>query len=113
MPRAAMSVATSTRILPDLNSASALSRGSATCCHGWRRRRACRVEALGHLVGTVLGAGEDEGAGHLRIGEKIGQHFRLVGLRHVDQALFDTLDGRGNGGHFDARRVFQQAVGEA
>ena len=37
----------------------------------------------------------------------------LLACVDVDQALFDALDGRRDRSHFDARRIFQQTVGEA
>jgi hypothetical protein len=62
MPRAAMSVATSTRSEPSRKPSRARSRAFWTCCRGWRRRCGL-LEVLHDAVGAVLGAGEHQRAG--------------------------------------------------
>ena len=66
MPRAAMSVATSTRALPRLKLSSA--RWRAFCdLLPWMASARCRVlrQLLGDAVGAVLGAGEDDARGSI------------------------------------------------
>ena len=61
----------------------------------------------------MLGAGEDQGAGHVVVLEQLGQQLELVGRIDMDDALVDALDGGGDGRHFDAHRIGQQAAGKA
>ena len=99
MPRAAMSVATSTRDLRRCGTPRAPARAhSAPCCRGWRRRR-CRPasDAWQTLVGAVLGAGEDQHAIHARgSASSSASRSRLSPAPTKIHALIDALDrGRG------------------
>ena len=63
-------------------------------------------------VGAVLGAGEDQRALDRLVLQQVGeQRVFVAGLDEKD-ALVDTLDGGRLRRHFDADRVFEDAVGE-
>src|SRR6185437_5528733 len=90
MPRAAMSVATSTRVRPSRKSPSAR----------------CRA------VGAVFSAGEDQRPRDRRIAQHLGQCVALLAGGDEMNTLFDALDRGGCGGHFDPNRVAQEAGGK-
>ncbi len=67
---------------------------------------------LHHLVGAVLGAGEDQGAVDRLLLEELGQHGRLGREIDLDDALGDAVDGRGHRRHRHAGGVAQHGFGE-
>ncbi len=70
------------------------------------------AQALHDLVGAMLGAAEHEGTGHVVVFENVDQHLELVGLIDVDDALVHAVHRGGNGGHFNAHGVGEQAACE-
>ncbi len=114
MPRAAMSVATSTATLPDLKPWSARSRwGLRLVAVDRRGFQPVLLEASHHLVGAVLGAGEDKGALEGGFAQKIGKQRELVRNLRMDDMLHHLFDGGGDGRDLDAGRRLQQGVGKA
>ncbi len=94
MPRAAMSVATSTRILPARKASSA--RWRAFCdLLPWMASDSMPFLARcsAHLVGAMLGAGEDDDAVHRQVLQQLDQQLAL--LRHGDviELLLDAVGG--------------------
>ena len=113
IPRAAMSVATSTGTWPDLKAAIARSR-----C-GWDLLPwiAAAGDAGGgkladDLVGAMLGAAEHQRPLRPVLLQEQGQQRRLFGLVDVGDALVDPLDGGRRRRHRDFGRVGQIGVGQ-
>ncbi len=65
-----------------------------------------------HLVGAALGTGEDERAGHGRIGEQLDQQRALLLSLDEDDLLLDAVRGLGDGRHRDLHGITQQLGGE-
>jgi hypothetical protein len=82
MPRAAMSVATSTWILPCLKSSSARVRAPCDLLP-WiaAQRQAVARQALGQAVGAVLGAGEHQALAHVTVIDQARQQRMLARCR--------------------------------
>ncbi len=70
-------------------------------------------EELHHLVGTMLGAREDEGAGDLGVAQEVHKELHLVGGIDVDHRLRHALGSGCNRGDLDAHRIAQQVCGKA
>ena len=68
------------------------------------------AQVPGHLVGPVLGAGEDQGVFYPLALHKVGQQIGLVPLVHQVDGLADHLHRGGDGVHRHLHRVFQQGV---
>ncbi len=113
MPRAAMSVATSVRTLPARKAASTRSRWPCDLLP-WiaSAARPGLFERADHLVGAVLGAGEDQRAVDRLLPQHLGQQRRLAGAVDVNDPLIDLLDRRGLGRHGDPHRIAQHPLGE-
>src|SRR5688572_873030 len=71
------------------------------------------VQLLRHLVGAVLGAGEDQRPPDCLVGQQVLQQRALVGLLDEMHALRNALGRRGNRRHLDAHRLLQQARNQA
>ncbi len=69
-------------------------------------------ERTNHLVGAVLGAGEDECAIDRLLPQDLDEQRRLAGAVDVDDALIDLLGGRGFRRDGDPNRVAQHALGQ-
>ena len=108
-----MSVATSVRTLPARNAASTRSRWPCDLLP-WIASAAKPglLEGADHLVGAVLGAGEDQRPVDRFLPQHLDQQRRLAGAVDVDDALIDLLGGRGLGRDGDADRVAQHALGQ-
>ena len=78
MPRAAMSVATSTRSCPRGILQRALARILRLVAVNRSAAMPGLARVLGHPVGAVLGAGEDDDALDRVVAQKIGQQRALV-----------------------------------
>ncbi len=108
MPRAATSVATSTRRRPERNAASAFVR-----CD-WLRTPALGAESLLHellrqAVGPAPRTREHESVLHLAAVEQRYEQVRLVALRDRVDGLRDARGGCGNRSEVDANRVVLHA----
>ena len=69
-------------------------------------------EALHHLVGAVLGAGEDQRAVDRLLLQELRQQRGLRRVIDLDDALGDALDGRGDRRHRDPRGIAQHRFRE-
>ena len=115
MPRAAISVATSTRSSPALKLPSARSRVSLRLVAVDRRRRGCRrCEMPRHPVGAVLGAREHERARDVLVRGARARAARSS-CRLLDEvdALIDALDRGRDGVTATLAGSRQQSVGES
>ena len=113
MPRAAMSVATSTRYLPRLKSASA--RVRCACERSpWMRSAAHVVafEQCGQPVGARFGARERDRAVDRVVFEQFEQQIALAGLADGIDRLGDAFGRCGFALQFDAHRIAQHLFGE-
>ena len=94
MPRAAMSVATSVRISPGAERRQhALAVVLRLVAVDGVGRMPAFGQPLHHLVGAVLGAGEDQRAIDRLLLQQLGQQGGLVRVIDLDDALGDALDG--------------------
>ena len=69
-------------------------------------------EALHHLVGAVLGAGEHQRAVDRLLLQELGEEGRLGGEVDLDDALGDALDRGGRRRHRHAGGIAQHRLGE-
>src|SRR5580704_14089790 len=90
MPRAAMSVATSTRILPALKFASALRFVAVDCF----RADVLLDQMLGDAIRAVLRAREHEHALHAVVAQHVDEQRALVALLDEEHFLLDLFGGR-------------------
>ena len=73
---------------------------------------ACSVQAPGHAISAVLGAGKDDGLAHVIAGEELAKELWLcVALYGVD-ALFDGINGHHFRSDFHTHRVLQEGIGQ-
>ncbi len=71
-----------------------------------------RFEMARHLVGAMLGPGEDDGPSHRFVLEELDQHLALARRLDQDGSLADALGGGGDGRHGNLHRIGQQLGGE-
>ena len=111
IPRAAMSVATSTRNVPARNRCNARSREllRLVAVNGVGLKAALR-ELPRDLVGPVFGASEDQHAVEIGLAKQIAEQRLFVRLLHEHHTLLDEIDRRSRGRHVHTHRVGQQAV---
>ena len=78
-----------------------------------RADNSCTIEGANDLVGSVLGAGEDQDAVHvLVVAQQFDQQGTLGAVVDVDDALGNFFHGGGLRGDADADRVLQQIAGK-
>jgi hypothetical protein len=98
MPRAAMSVATSTRMLGILPARKPSSARSRAFCDllPWiaAAPTPCALEVIGDAVGAVLGAREHQHALDADVAQQLEQQARLSLLVDEEHLLVDLLGGR-------------------
>ena len=95
MPRAAMSVATSTRTSPIAKAGeSALALGLRLVAVNGGRPRSRRGEMPHDAVGAVLGAGETSTRVEVRVLQQDREQVPLALARHENDALLDLFDRR-------------------
>ncbi len=70
------------------------------------------LKLLGNPVGDVLGAGKHQHLLPVVAGDEVAQQGNLVGLVARVHQLLDALGGAVARGHFDHRRVVQEASGQ-
>ena len=112
-PRAATSVATSSRILPGAEvgqGADALRL--ALVAVDRRGGDAVAVELLDELVGAVLGAGEDERLVDLAVADELHQQLALALAVDGMDDLLDQVDRRVARGDLDRCGTVEHALGE-
>ncbi len=113
MPRAAMSVAMSVRTLPSPERGEdAVALVLRLVAVNGLGRDAGLVEAAHHLVGAVLGAGEDQRTVDRLAAQHFGQDRRLGGAIDVNDPLLDAFDGRGLRRDRDLGGIAQHLLGQ-
>ena len=70
------------------------------------------IEAAGHPVGAVLGAGENQCLGNGQLFHQVSQQIGLVFLVHQVNPLFNQFHRPRNGGNVDFHRVAQHFLGQ-
>jgi len=70
------------------------------------------LQLAGHLVGTVLGAGEDDGSRDLVITQQMLEHSLLVAIVDHDDPLVDFLHGHLFRRDIHTNRVLEQLASE-
>ena len=71
------------------------------------------VQHLGHAVGAMLGAGEDDHSVEAVLLDEVHEELCLLLTAHRVDALLDELDRRVGGRHFDAHRVMKGRAHDA
>ena len=113
MPRAAMSVATNTRVSPERKAAEgALALTLALVAVNGGKVDACLVERPGDAVGAALGARKHDDARQIRVVEQFDQQVALLRRLDEDDAVLDAVRSLGGRRHRDLDRIMQQFAGE-
>ena len=113
MPRAAMSVATSTHVLPFLKLFErALPRVLRLVAVDRFGGDAVAIELLGHAIGAVFRTREHDCARNRRFAQQLRQHLPLVAVLDEHHVLIGQIDGDRLRRHVDADGIAQNFARE-
>jgi len=112
--RAAMSVATNTRVRPVRKSSSARCRAPWDL-FPWMAvaLMPSRPKVVREAVGAVLGTGEDQHKSlGMLLGQRVNEQAVLIAALHMADALINMLGGRRYRRHIDAHRIMQEPLSQ-
>jgi hypothetical protein len=69
-------------------------------------------QLLAEAIGSVLGAGKDNGPGYILGAKDVRKQSHLVALGNEANLLVNPLDGGGFRGHLDLHRIVQEGPGQ-